>query len=454
MDFAIALLLMLPAFALGWCLLWLIAPLENRVLKIALGCGLGVAISSAIYFLLMWAGLAGRGSILACELVLLAAAIALLWKRSPAPTASAKIARPSWIWIPRVAALLGLCLFAMDFSNTVAANPDGQYDAAAIWNLRARDLAAGSPAWRYAVSDRTGTDHPGYPLLTSAFIARTWVLEGDATATAPAALALLFTLATFAVLLAGVATVAGEAAGWFALLMLLASEGYTSQAATQYADVPLSFYIVAATAFLAIAESRERLPRVFLCGGLFAGCAAWTKNEGIVFAALFAAIVWWRCGRRSLLWTMLGAAPGLLLTAAFKIFLVEGREAMFPRTAAQMLHLIADPARWIEIVKSFAHNFWDLGFPWAHPILLAAILAWACGLVHKRWSLLAAPASLLAADFAIYLISADGLTWHLGTSNNRVIAQVWPAMLFGFAAMLRAPAVETKPMPSARKSRR
>lgn len=225
MDFALAILAMLPAFALGWLVVRPARP-GNLALEIALGAGLGAALSSAIYFLLVCAGIVSRGSVLACEAILLALAAALFFNTKFAAASRPPVAPPSWIWLLRGAALLGLCVFAVDFSQTAAANPEGEYDAAAIWNLRARYLAAGSPAWRYAVSDRTGTDHPGYPLLTSAFVARTWVLLGDRRTAVPAALALLFTLAVFAVLAAGLTCFAGEVAGWLALLVMLASVGY------------------------------------------------------------------------------------------------------------------------------------------------------------------------------------------------------------------------------------
>ncbi|HEV8147449.1 MAG TPA: hypothetical protein VGP79_13750, partial [Bryobacteraceae bacterium] len=53
---------------------------------------------------------------------------------------------------------------------------------------------------------------------------------------------------------------------------------------------------------------------------------------------------------------------------------------------------------------------------------------------------------LLAADFALYLVTTAELSWHLNTSNSRVILQVWPAIIFVAFLMLRPPA---EPMPAA-----
>jgi hypothetical protein len=176
--------------------------------------------------------------------------------------------------------------------------------------------------------------------------------------------------------------------------------------------------------------------------------ATWTKNEGLPFLIFAAAVVAWRGGARALKWLMTGAAPVLILTLAFKLILVEGREAMFPQTVPKALRMIGDLSRWIEIVSSFARNFWEMGFPWAHPVLLVAVLVWSLGLApeaRERTWLFIAPLGLLAADFGIYLITNTGLTWHLSTSNNRVIAQVWPAILLACFAVLRPPVVASAP---------
>jgi hypothetical protein len=234
---------------------------------------------------------------------------------------------------------------------------------------------------------------------------------------------------------------------------LLATEGYVSQAAMQYADIPLAFYILSSVTLAALAAARDWPPVLTALAGVFAGFAAWTKNEGLPFVALMCAVALWQGRWRAMKWLAAGAAPAVILTIVFKLTLVEGREAMFPLTIRDGMKMIADPGRWGEIIGSFTLNFWGLGFPWAHPFLLMAIAAWALGFARKQWWLLAAPLGLLAADFGIYLISATGLTWHLGTSNSRVIVQVWPAVLLGFFSMLRDPAT-VQPEGSARVKKR
>lgn len=445
----IAFLAMLPAFALGWAVVRLLAPhrvgFYGWIFEISLGIGVGAGLSSLADFALTWAGAANRVSLLAVELIALAIVGFAALRRGDtiAETAPDKI---SWIWLPRIAVALGILFLALDFSQTTAANPDGEWDAAGIWNLRARYLAGGRDTWRYAVSNQTpegttGNSHPGYPLLLSGFIARTWTILGDRDAPAPAALSLSFGLATLGLLCGALAPVS-EALGLLGVLVLLSSESFISQIAAQYADIPVSFFVLATIALLAWAAMLDWPPQLLSLAGLSAGFAAWTKNEGLPFAMAAILVALWRA-KLAAKWMAIGAAVPLAATLALKFFLVQGTEILFPKSAAQALTLIGEPSRWGKIIASFAGNVWTLGFWWAHPILLLVVLAFALGFVpgeSRRWWLLAAPAALLAADFGIYLITMNDLDWHLNTSNGRLIVQVWPAVLFGCFLMLRAPA--------------
>ncbi len=80
MDFAIAFLALVPSLVLGWAVMRRLAPL-GMIPEIAFGAGLGIAISSSIYFVLVWAGIANRGIVMATQALLLAVAIALVWRR-------------------------------------------------------------------------------------------------------------------------------------------------------------------------------------------------------------------------------------------------------------------------------------------------------------------------------------------------------------------------------------
>lgn len=458
----IAFAAMIPAFALGWVVVRLLMPhgrgFYSWLLEISLGIGIGAGISSLADFFLTWAGIANRISLLAVELLLLAALSVRILRSAKPAVAEASSKNPKWIWLLRIAAILSLLFVVLDFSQTTASNPAGEWDATGIWNLRARYLAGGRDTWRNAVSNQMaagmiGASHPGYPLLVSGFLARTWTILGDSHAPAPAALSLTFAVATAGVLCGALAS-ASESLGLLAVLVLFASESFVSQIASQYADIPMSFFVLATLAMLAFAASRDWPPGLVALAGILAGFAGWTKNEGLPFAMAALAVALWRA-KFAARWIVAGAAVPIGATLALKWFLVKGTESMFPKSIGQAAKLIAEPSRWAKIIASFGHNIWTLGVPWAHPILLLAILGFAFRLLPRetwKWWLFAAPAALLAADFGIYLITMAGLDWHLNTSNNRLILQVWPAILFGYFLMLRAPAAADEPVKPSRKA--
>jgi hypothetical protein len=200
---------------------------------------------------------------------------------------------------------------------------------------------------------------------------------------------------------------------------------------------------------VAAAERTGWPPGLLALTGLAAGFAAFTKNEGLLFALLIGIVALWRA-RGAVAWTLAGAIPGIAATLAVKL-MAQGTEAILPKSAGEALHKIAEPSRWMQILKSFAVHFGEMGVWWAHPLLLIVILAVVLGVVSKEdarsraW--LALPiVGLLTADFALYLVTTAELSWHLNTSNSRVILQVWPAMIFVSFLMLRRPA---EPLPVA-----
>jgi len=417
--------------------------------RASLGAGLGIGLTSCAFVLLLWAGLPVRWCAGIASLVI-AMTGALVWRRrgnaelkSGAPK-QAEHPQP-WLWLFRTAGVVAVALIVAGWAVATRASPHGDWDAFSIWNLRAKFLASGQPAWRYAVSPeigggQLGAAHPDYPLLLSATVAEVWALNGRLDPEAPAALALLFALLTLGVLVGALTWFRQETLGWLAALLLASSELFGSQVAAQYADIPLAFYTLASVCML-VAGSREHwgaAPLMF--AGALAALSAWTKNEGIVFLLLVLAWTAVRDGGRALLRLLAGAAPVLLVVGIFKLVLAPFTVGLFPATASEALAKLSDPARWMTIARAYARTFWEISPWWAHPVLLLALWAWGAGLADRQqrkegW-VLVLPAAMLAADFLVYLLTVADLRWHLDTSCNRLWLQVWPASLLGLFLMV------------------
>jgi hypothetical protein len=447
----LALLAVLPAIAIGWLSVRLLAPELRLIATLSLGAGLGLGLTSGLYFLLLWVGVLSRASILATEAIFIVGFVVLVG-RTPW-SAAGPLARPSTlIWSLRAAALATLTIAALNFSESIAANPAGDWDAFSVWNVRARYLAGGSATWRNAISTTTssgmvGAAHPGYPLLVSASVARIWSITGqsgpDERDAAPEVVAFVFALATAGLLYGLITAISTELFGLLAVIIISASESFVAQSAFQYADIPLAFFLLACVGLLALAERDDWKPNLLRLAGLVAGFAAWTKNEGLAFVLVAVLVALWRA-RRAALPFFVGAVFGVALTVVMKA-ISTGREQVFPKSFGEALHKVADPSRWKDILISFGSGFGDLGSWWAHPLLLLAAIAIAFGFISRKeidaraW--IALPiAGLLAADIGLYLVTEAELSWHLSTSNTRLVVQVWPALLF-FAFLFLPPPV-------------
>jgi hypothetical protein len=417
-------------------------------------------------FLLLAAGIANSATVWGAQAVLIAGAAALAFRlRAPKETVSAPTGSWSWNWALAIAVALGLAAFLAAFYATSSVNLDGDWDAFSIWNVRARYLAGGEATWRRAFDAdmggrMIGASHPGYPLLLSAFVAAQWIAGGAVTSAVSIAASLLFALAVLGVLISSIGLRSGTALGLLAGLAFLATDTFVGRAPGQYADLPLALCLLAALVLWERAGSLAPEPdskRLLVAAGFAAGLAPWTKNEGWPFLVAFLAVAMWRA-RGAALWAILGSLPGVFATVAIKLSLGAGTEAMFPATVRQAVSFLAQPARWWAIAQGFARGLWQLGaLPWAHPILLVAAVAFVAGVIPRperaaRAWLLIPIAAMFAADYGIFVLSTADLNWHLGTSVDRLILQMWPSLLFVVFLMLQ-PIEDAKPTTSASPAR-
>src|SRR5579872_1223451 len=101
--------MMAPALALGFLLARLLGRLEWFV-EIPLGIGLGIGVSSAIYFVMIWAGVAGRSPVVLTEEAVPLAVVGFLLYRAKrfAGATPRKDSRPRWIWALRIATIVAV----------------------------------------------------------------------------------------------------------------------------------------------------------------------------------------------------------------------------------------------------------------------------------------------------------------------------------------------------------
>ncbi len=415
------------------------------------GALFGPGLASILYFFLVISSASANVGAIFAVLGLLLAVCAATWWKMPGVLNQAEESPPAnrfpWTWALVLLAGAGLALFLSDFQAASAANPSGEWDALSIWTLRAHFIAGGPETWRRAVSSElgghlTGAAHPGYPLFLSGFIALQFVTAGDATSTnIPIVASLLFSLAAFLLLGSGLASKKSVALGVMGWLILLCSEVFASQAASQYSDLLQGLAFLAA--LILLDRAADSSPRLLFAAGLALGLSAWIKNEGFPFALAGLAVAVWRF-RGKAVWAIAGSAPGLLALAVLKLFVAQGRESIFPSTVGEMAAKLAMPGRWWQALLGFGKAIIDAGDPWAHPVILGAALVLVLGFLpaperRKQWPLWIPVLATAAAEYGLYLITTADLDWHISTSVSRLLAQLWPPLIWLVLSMVHTP---------------
>ncbi len=447
----------LPAFLIGLALVDLLWPTRGPrdfALKLSLGCGLGWGVSSALFFLwslafspfarvyngLEWLLALG---LLGLDLFLSRTAWSELMRRL------AVIPRPHWA---ALAALLVFLLGALLVWLRADAQPNGNFDAYAIWNMRARFLFLSSDqTWRSAFSPNLSWwVHADYPLLWPLTLLRAYLAQGRVLTQAGVLQAAVFGWASLGLMIGGLYKLRP---GWQASLgglALLSMPWFINFSAFQQADVPLAYFYLAVVLLLALAlrSPQAERPGLLALAGLALGCAVWTKNDGI--ALLLAAgglggLALLR-GKGGLRWRVLAAVGlGLLLplaaVMAFKVVLAPPGDLIGAQSAGEVLAKLAMPQRYELILRAILALLPSLGgLPW--PALAGGL---GYGLLAGRspgqqgGRLFGLLLLALLGYFAVYLVTPQPQEWHLGYSLDRLLFHLLLPALFLCLAVMRSP---------------
>lgn len=303
------------------------------------------------------------------------------------------------------AALPLITLFMLAFGWIAWHNPHGNpSDSFAIWNLHARLMAFApqelfNPALEYS--------HLDYPPLIPALIALIWRVTGWQP--------------IVPILLNG--------AVWAALLwmlrrqiwaLLLAGTVLVMFAASQYADIPLALCLLIASA----SYFKEREAAV----GIALGVGALVKNEGLLMLAAFF-VVWMVLDRRVPWRAVLAALPLLVMLAAYKS-VVPPNDVI---GAADKLGRLLDARRYL-VIGQYVSIYTAVRFGFgAIPL---SLLAWLTRDQRPGLSVpLIAVLVIWLGYIGIYVITPHDLVWHLTTSYDRLLAQLFPAWLLALSAV-------------------
>jgi hypothetical protein len=373
--------------------------------------------------------------------------------------------------------LLFLFISILGFFRNSIGGPHGQWDAWAIWNLRARFLAMSGAAWQEIFAN-TAWSHTDYPLLLPNTIARYWIYAKNQSVLVPIFVAFFFAIGSVLAVFSSASTFINKKVGILSAIVLLATP-FFSFSASQYADVPLAFFILMSL-ILVTFYFKDKTNYSIILLAIYASLAAWTKNEGLLFLVVFFGLFFIfnmfseknrKKNFKNIILFIFGAAlvTSSILFMKFKLApvsdltptktettikklttisryktiqkgLEKNSKSTIPITITLLLLLSFLKTKKLNIFKKVIGTL-AIAYGGYHPYLLpliALVLLLAKFFPKTKYSKaaifsFAAINLILLGYFLIYLITPNDLKWHINTSMNRLFIQLIPAIIFTIA---------------------
>src|SRR5215212_5425998 len=426
-----SLIIFLPALIAGFGfvhLFWKSQSASALALKVFLGIGFGLGITSCLYFLRLLL-FPGQGGYLLIQALFLALVFVALFSQK---RVSLNISFKS-LAVTRLQIWLGLAVIfvgvmALCFWIIYARlAPHGDYDAQAIWNLRARFIYRSGDEWENAFSPLINRNfHMDYPLLIPLSVVGGWNTLGGEVLRVPAALSMLFLFGMAGIIYFVITYLRSSSQGAIAVMILLGTPGLLLFSTFQTADIPLAY---------------------FFLSGMMASLSAWTKNEGIPFVMLMVIYTIFAFGIRqarvNLFSLFAGMALPLLTIVLFKAVISVNSDLFTNNGLSEIISKLFNSTRYTQILMHLITELVHLG-NW--PISIMAVLlvyGWIMGIRKPdklpEKTIWIIPLSQFIIYMLIYVITPHDLEWHLNYSMSRLLIHIFPLALISFFLFVNTP---------------
>jgi hypothetical protein len=418
----------------------------HALIKYSIGIGVGLGLSSFIsILLLLMLGYQSKSSVILADIFVMLGSYLFFINHlrtkdtSPTlcnalPTDQSTISSP-WmrkiLWGGFVVSLYSALLI---FVQRSMINQHGEWDAWAIWNNHARFIFEGGKHWTNIFSpDLVGT-HADYPWLLPSLVARSWMYMGNSSVIAPISIAFLYTFSTVLLLMGGIFALQKRRNGLLAATVLLSTPFYIVSGASQYADIPLSYYFLATFVLTTLSLYSNNTHILSLVGATI-GMALFTKNEGLLFFIVysFPMVIFLR---KVYLRFFIMILPFLIVNLFVKTLYAPPNDLFYQQTVWTMLPRLTSLERYKQVFVTFLQkSFTFASFPVDMPLLLLLFPLVTGVPIEKKGKkaklfMACALATMLIGYFFIYMLSPRDLAWHLQSSLDRLFIQLWPSILF------------------------
>jgi hypothetical protein len=378
--------------------------------------GLSVALLSLLYFLLLTAGIP-----MIVMVPVIGVAVFFFVRFGSTISTYAK-PFPKW---PNIAAVtfLMLGLGLLIFKSHSFINKFGGWDAWAIWNLQARYLSNPDDWGKLFIIRKYS--HPDYPLLFGGYTAFFTRIIGVAYLET---ISFVFScsIMVFIPLLVYIENIKNNLViAALAFVLFVTNELFLEIGVAMYADLTLAFFLLASIVCIKYYKDDKRW---LTLAGACLGCCMWTKNEGVILAAIFVSVNF-----RALLfngnfrYSLSGIALPLCTFILFKT-VYSPPNNMVGGQNMQTLAQFVDWSRYKLIYSSLAMNMDTKFFYVGISVVVYSIVCFLeRQLPDKHFIMLMV---CMVAYFMVYVFSVEGLEWHLATSQDRLMLQLMPSVIY------------------------
>jgi len=463
----------IPPILIGTAIVLLVFPKISLkgawvVLAVCLGSGIGLGLTSATCFL--WLACLGRPAagylvfeVGSAILLVIAAFYRFHNYRVGSQNELTTDYAPNDVpikWLKRLVIILLLITSGSFGLKTFIEDPHGTVDTRIVWNYRARWMFRGGDQWEHAFYTPVASDGeliddqghaPDYPLLITGSVYRGWELIGDDHVVIPIMIAGLFTFGTYLLLYASLALLRNRNQGYLAVLFMLVSTQFMHLGTDQYGDVPLAFFILSTIALFALKDRHSSISlQTIILAGLTTACAAWTKNEGLVFFVLVILVRFigqigkqdWSNLAKEFFYFLLGTLPIMGTLIYFKLNFAPRNDLVNIYNLKQSVVHLLNPDRYLIVISEILKKVYF--FNDKIVILMALYLLFSgfdrSGKVKKPILSHVLLLLLMVCGYAFaFLITTYDLRWHIDSSLRRLFIQLWPAWVFLFFYAVKGP---------------
>ncbi len=323
----------------------------------------------------------------------------------------------------------GLCAALLVKNALGVAEKHGGWDAWAIWNFHAGYLS--EPVYWKNLFRNIESDHPDYPLCLPSVIGFFYRLcAHHFTIIIPFAFSMLVTVSIPALLFSEFIR-KNMVVALFITFLFAQDKVFLGFGVAEYADSLLALFLLGA--FVCIDHAIENKRYLLLSAACLGGCI-WTKNEGAILAGLFLlfnARIFFQL--KNIRYTIGGLALPVITLVIFKMN-AHVQNDMVNSLNKETINLILDIERYKTIWHSFTDNLNQKFYYVKIGVYIYLILL----LIEKKWpdwQMLLVFTCLLVYNL-IYVVTTHGLEWHLQTSQDRLMHQLMPAMVYILAKKL------------------